>query len=203
MNNIRTKRISLRPAKNNTTSQEDQKLYAVKKAAERVGNRPANIDENNVDTLSVLFFEDLGCSIELCKEDYSFARQAMSGEGGFIFEEGATKSFENQDDPFYEPDCGKKKPKQNKKREEETQQQAEMTFDLLVDISEETEQVTGTTQEVLQSVQRESDFTASTGLGATAMNTTGLGGTTSFQGSTRNTTSTSTGTRDRFYKLNG
>lgn len=197
MNNIRTKRISLRPAKNNTTSQEDQKLYAVKKATERAGNRSANIDENNVNTLSVLFFEDLGCSIELCKEDYSFARQAMSGEGGFIFEEGATKSFENQDDPFYEPDCGKKKPKQNKKREEETQQQAEMTYDLMVDMSEETESLTGTqTQEAPQSFPQEGSFSTSAGIG-----TTGIGGTTSFQGLTRNTTNT--GTRDRFYKLNG
>ena len=167
MNNLRTNRLKVSPAAGRTASPENQRLYSVKKATGRVGNRQVDVSEDNINTLSILFFEELGCSIELCAENFSFSGEARSGDGSPMMTQNTQKSFENQDDPFYEPDCGKKKPKQNKKREEDTQQQADLVYDLLVDMSKETENVTETqTQEAQQSFPQEGSSSASAGIGA-------------------------------------
>lgn len=203
MNNLRTNRLKVSPAAGRTASPENQRLYSVKKAAGRVGNKQQEVSEDNANTLSILFFEELGCSIELCAENFSFSGEARGGDGAPAMTQDTQRSFENQDDPFYEPDCGKKKPKQNRKREEETQQQADLVFDLLVDMSEETENVTETqTQEVQQSVQQEGSFSASAGIGATGLSTTGVGGG-AFEDATRNTTSTGGASKGSYFKLVG
>ena len=203
MNNLRTNRLKVSPAAGRTASPENQRLYSVKKATGRVGNRQVDVSEDNINTLSILFFEELGCSIELCAENFSFSGEARSGDGSPVMTQNTQKSFENQDDPFYEPDCGKKKPKQNKKREEDTQQQADVVFDLLVDMSKETENVTETqTQEAPQSFQQEGSFSASAGIGATGLSTTGVAGS-ALEDATRNTTSTSGTSKGSFFKLVG
>jgi hypothetical protein len=203
MNNLRTKQIRLSPTSGRKEPQETEKLYFIKKASKRVGNRQEDVNQDNANTLSILFFEELGCTIELCQENFSFSGEARSGDGSPMMTQNTQASFENQDDPFYEPDCGKKKPKQNKKREEDTQQQADLVFDLLVDISEETESVTETqTQEVLQSVQQEGSFSASAGIGATGLSTTDVAGN-ALEDATRNTTSTSGASKGSYFKLVG
>ena len=203
MNNLRTNRLKVSPAAGRTASPENQRLYSVKKATGRVGNRQEDVSEDNINTLSILFFEELGCSIELCAENFSFSGEARGGDGAPVMTQNTQASFENQDDPFYEPDCGKKKPKQNKKREEDIQQQADLVLDLLVDMSEKTENVTETqTQEAQQSLPQEGSFSASAGIGATGLSTTGAGGI-AFEDATRNTTSTGGASKGSYFKLVG
>ena len=104
MNNLRTNRLKVSPAAGRTASPENQRLYSVKKTTGRVGNRQEDVSEDNINTLSILFFEELGCSIELCAENFSFSGEARSGDGAPVMTQNTQASFENQDDPFSDRD---------------------------------------------------------------------------------------------------
>jgi hypothetical protein len=187
MNGIRNKIIKISPI-NNSTKQDQRKLSVAKKNKQKV-------NEDNVDIVNIMFFENIGCSIENCPENYSFERQARSGEGKPFLSENTNKSFENSDDPFYEPDCQGRKPKQSKEKENKTLEFSENILDLLEDLTSDV-----TTQEPLQTIQQESDFSASTGLASETLSQTGFSQTT-FEDQTRNVTN-STKTNTKFYKFN-
>lgn len=194
--NISTRsRTNITKTLNSVSEGEDKKLYETRRAAKKVGFDSKDVTNENVDTYTEMFFQQLGVSVEECPRDYSFLKNGSKKP------EQTTKSFENQDDPFYEPDCGSTKPKQNKKRQDETKFISDMTYDLQVDISDEIDGV-ATTQEsqVFQFGQQEGSFSASTGIANTGLSTEGFGAT-GFQDATRNTTSTSGRSKTNFYKF--
>lgn len=192
MNSIRNKLITL-PTIPNISSQQNKKIKAVQKANKAKGTKQ-KITEDNVDTINIMFLENLGCSIEECPENYTFQGQARSGEGKPFLSENTNKSFENSDDSFYEPDCQDRKPKKNKQKQTQATQFSEDILDLVEDLTSEV-----TSQEPLQSIQQEGSFSASSNLAADTLSQTGFAET-NFTGQTRNVTkSTKTGTK--FYKL--
>jgi len=189
MGNLKNTKINIKPAAQNTVKQEEPKLYAAKKANQLLGRDTSNITEDNVNISILNFFADLGCSIENCVEDFSFLRPPRGNDDLPSKASSTNTSFENQDDPFYEPDCAERKPKNNKQNQQTVFENADDTLPLLEEVVEDQ-----TSDTVYQSMQQEGDFTASSGNSTFGLGSVGTAGT-GFESTTRNTTSTT----NRFY----
>ena len=155
MNNLRTNPINISVSAGKANKETNKKLYTTKKANKKIGKRTLDINDNNLELQGILFFEEIGCSVELCQDkgpNYSFSKEARKKDGYL----NTNKSFENKEDSFYEPDCGKQKPERFKKKQQQTTQISDLSFDLLLTfVDEPIEQIGQTEEEPLRAAQRE------------------------------------------------
>ena len=141
MNIKNIKNINIKPASDNISKEQNKKLYTIKRANRNIGKKTANIDSSNVDSNIILFFEELGCSIENCNLlDYSLIDKTKKEK-----EIPTDKSFEDKDDPFYDGDCGKQAAKRQKEKKKQQEKKVENVNEILNAII--AEQDTSTSEE--------------------------------------------------------
>ena len=73
--NISTRsRTNITKTLNSVSEGEDKKLYEARRAAKKVGFDSKDVTNENVDTYTEMFFQQLGVSVEECPRDYSFLK---------------------------------------------------------------------------------------------------------------------------------
>lgn len=127
MNIKNIKNINIKSASNKTSKEQNEKLYTIKRANRNIGKKTTNIDSSNIDSNIILFFEELGCSIENCNLlDYSLIDKPKKEK-----EISTDKSFEDKDDPFYDGDCGKQAAKRQKEKKKQQEKKVENVNEVL------------------------------------------------------------------------
>ena len=117
-----------------TSSKTSNKsLSNTKKVFKNVGLDSTSVSKDNIDVSIVNAIGQFGCSIQTeAKRKISILDKSYSEKIS-----STSSSFEDQNDPFYEADCGKQLAKRSQDASKETSKQANLVENLLNNIAKQ------------------------------------------------------------------